>query len=418
MPIACTFTYTIYKGAFAGMKPSRPPTKQPSCSKGMVPLPTETGGSVCAFCPAGTVPSGGSCKPCADGRVSVQAGATACQACASPLVAGPLHLSCVPGYMMGAVSKYDTPTAIHSTWDAPLLNAATRAGLKAVPCADGTMLSLNNVCLGTAKGGMCAPGACAAPPRTQPLGGAVLELAGSDLSSQACKQGGMPELAAFLRSRRTFMGFNVSKTPKAYASWGPLAYGLNWAVAGSVAGSPLTNGVNNCGGDALGSGIATPRALTITAAPLDTTAYLFGAVLDGRQGSSDTSWGAIASKGSAPGTVVTRWFQNNALLKCGPTPRSPPAPPGTCTLTFRVVGGSVLGATAASAQATCPPGSAAGGSASGGAPACLMCYPGTRLGSKGTCQPCEGKTYQDEWGAVACKPCANPSPEKTACAGN
>jgi hypothetical protein len=92
----------------------------------------------------------------------------------------------------------------------------------------------------------------------------------------------------------------------------------------------------------------------------------------------------MVTPGSAPGTIRTRWFQDNSLGSCGLTSLAPRPPAGVCELTFKVVSGSALGVRPAAKAAPCPSGMVSIKQADGSS-SCVMCGPGY-IATAGACK--------------------------------
>jgi hypothetical protein len=92
----------------------------------------------------------------------------------------------------------------------------------------------------------------------------------------------------------------------------------------------------------------------------------------------------MVTPGTAPGTIRTRWFQDNSVGSCGLTSIGPEAQEGVCELTFKVVSGSALGVRPAAQAAPCPSGMVSIKQADGSS-SCVMCGPGFYAAS-GACK--------------------------------
>ncbi len=153
-------------------------------------------------------------------------------------------------------------------------------------------------------------------------------------------------------------------------------------------------------------------AFTQSGVPLDVNALLFTTILaDSMPITSDSSsklltqggWGIIATAGSEPNTISTTWFQDSSFGTCGITSFTAAVPSDTCTLTFKVVAGSVLGVSAPDG-AKCPAGTHPV-THPDNTQSCFACSAGYAF-KGGKCMACSGNFYQPNWGDVPdCKPC-------------
>jgi hypothetical protein len=235
----CTFTYRIVSGSFAGLKPTpcKPGSSSDcpasgSCAPGEYQQQQQGAASltyICGMCPAGTFSSSSSskeCVPCSAGTAASAVGSTSCQTCNAPLVSSYYsRTACVP--VCDKQEGYNLPT-----FGQNVIYKNGQACDVAV-CPNGTVASPNNECLAAQNGNLCvavsvtgsttckakAESSMSKDAKTEGWGGAVLQLDSADTSAAVCSTG-VKQLAAWLGSRQTWLGFNFTQVRFRSASCG------------------------------------------------------------------------------------------------------------------------------------------------------------------------------------------------------